>query len=187
SDNWFRFAVQEATPTPTPSMPTTNATANDSTGITVNDTTGQTLLFQLNIGGQKFSTGIAYNPSLQRFWRFRHDAPAHLIIFETSPDSVTWTEQFRAALPANQAALIAELSAGTFKPTAPSEALFDNFLVSPSPRVQFAATAFDARESDGAAHVQIIRTGSDESPASVDFATSDGTAHAGSDYTPTSG
>ncbi|PYT05316.1 MAG: hypothetical protein DMF65_00495 [Acidobacteria bacterium] len=104
------------------------------------------------------------------------------------PDAATWTEQFRATLPANQTELIAELSAGTFKATAsPSEALFDNFLVSPSPRIQFVATAFSARESDGAAHVQIIRTGSDESTASVDFATSDGTAHAGSDYTPTSG
>ena len=109
-------------------------------------------------------------------------------VIETSPDAATWTEQFRATLPANQTELIAELSAGTFKATAsPSEALFDNFLVSPSPRIQFVATAFSAREADGAAHVQIIRTGSDESTASVDFATSDGTAHAGSDYTPVSG
>jgi hypothetical protein len=83
---------------------------------------------------------------------------------------------------------MAELSAGTFKATAsPSEALFDNFLLSPSPRVQFTATAYSVKESDGAAQVQVIRTGSDESPASVKFATSDGTAHAGSDYTATSG
>jgi hypothetical protein len=212
SDNWFRFLVQQATPAPTPSSVTTNATnapqsskspssksasastsPNDPAMLTsrnksANDTTGQTLLFQLSLGGQKFSTGIAYNPSLQRFWRFRYDAPAHLIIFETSPDAATWTEQFRAALPAGQTALIAELSAGTTKATAsPTEALFDNFLLSPSPRVQFSATAFTALESDGAAHVQIVRTGSDESPASVDFATSDGTARAGSDYTPVSG
>ena len=158
------------------------------TAVAANSAAGQTLLFQLGVAGQKFSTGIPYDSSLHRFWRFRFDAPARLVIFETSPDSVAWTEQLRAALPADQTALIAELSAGTFKPTAaPTESLFDNFLLSPTPRVQFSATAFSAVESDGTAQVQVIRTGSDESTAAVDFATSNGTAQAGSDYTHVSG
>jgi hypothetical protein len=184
-DNWLRFDVQDSTAT---SSLTSSATPASAKGGTLNDVSGQTLLFQINVGGSKFSTGVTYNPSLQRFWRFRFDAPARLVIFETSPDDATWTQQFSAALPADQTALIAELSAGTFKATAsPSEALFDNFILSPSPHTQFSATAYSARESDGTAHVQVVRTGSDESPASVDFATSDGTARAGSDYTPASG
>jgi hypothetical protein len=189
-ENWFRFAVQDSTApisSSSPSAPVRSRHASAKGGA-LNDASGQTLLFQINAGGSKFSTGVPYDPSLQRFWRFRYDAPARQIVFETSPDGATWTQQFSATLPADQTALIAELSAGTFKATAsPSEALFDNFLLSPSPHTQFSATAYSARESDGTAHVQVIRTGSDESPASVDFATSDGTAHAGADFTPVSG
>jgi CSLREA domain-containing protein len=192
SDNWFRFAVQDAAATTTATTTATLAsTATPPTpavaksGAGQNIATGQTLLFEINVGGRKFSTGIAYDPALHRFWRFRYDAPARIIVFETSPDAANWTVRFSAQLPADQTALIAELSAGTLRPTAnPTEALFDNFLLSPSPRMQFTATAFNARESDAAAHVQVIRTGSDESPIAVDFTTSDGTARAGSDYTP---
>jgi CSLREA domain-containing protein len=202
SDNWFRFSVQNnaLTPTPsptaspTPSTSPTPATSPTPSGplsaknVAGRDTGGQTLFFEFSVGGQKFSTGVAYNPAQQRFWRFRHDAPARVLIFETSPDAANWTERFRATLPPDQAALIAELSAGTLGPTAsPTEALFDNFLLSPSPQLQFSNATFSAAESNGAAQVQVIRTGSAESPDAVDFATSDGTARAGRDYTPTSG
>jgi hypothetical protein len=185
------------TPTPTPNTSSAqgqpssakstkgNRTANGRSG---GDATGQTLLFELNINGSKTSFGIPYDPAQHRFWRFRHDAPARLIVFETSPDAANWTERFRAQLLANQAQLIAELSAGSFRPSPnPIEALFDNFLVSPSPRMQFTNSASNAREDGGVAQVQVIRTGSDESPVAVDYATSDGTAHAGSDYAASSG
>ncbi len=183
-NNWVRFAVQDATTVTSSSTPTRLVNAKGS----ANGSSVQTLLFQINAGGSKTSFGVEYDPLLQRFWRFRFDAPARTVIFETSPDAATWTVRFSAALPADQTALIAELSAGTFKATAsPSEALFNNYLLSPSPRAQFSATAYSARESDGTAQAQVIRTGSDESTASVNFATSDGTAHAGSDYTSVSG
>ncbi|HEX3557712.1 MAG TPA: FG-GAP-like repeat-containing protein, partial [Pyrinomonadaceae bacterium] len=190
SDHWLRFAVQDGTPTttPTPANSSTPSPPAPAKTVTANDTTGQTLLFELNIGGQKFSTGLAYDPAQHRFWRFRHDAPARVIIFETSPDAATWTERFRATLPPDQTSLIAELSAGTFRPSPrPVEALFDNFLISPSPRLQFGNADSSALESAGTAQVQVIRTGSAESPVSVDFATGDGTARAGRDYTPVSG
>jgi CSLREA domain-containing protein len=175
-----------ASPTPTTS-PTPSGPSSSKAGARA-DTSGQTLFFEFSVGGNKFSTGIDYNPAQQRFWRFRHDAPAHLLIFETSPDAANWTERFRATLPPDQTALIAELSAGTFLPThTPGEALFDNFLISPSPQLQFANPTFSASESAGSAQVQVIRTGSAESPDAVDFATSDGTARAGRDYTATSG
>jgi CSLREA domain-containing protein len=192
ADHYVRFAVQGA------SEPTavTKAHADSSPGTDEgaggradNDSAAQTLLFQLNLGGDKFSAGVTYDPAQHRFWRFRYDAPARLIIFETSPDFAAWTERFRAQLPSDQTALIAELSAGTSRASLnPGEALFDNFLVSPSPRVQFETSAFVVRESDGTARVNVARTGSDESPLSVAYATAaGGTASAGSDYTPVSG
>lgn len=188
-NNWLRFAVQDTT---TVSSLSTNAPKSSrrasASGGASDNPSGQTLLFEINAGGSKTSFGIEYDPSVQRFWRFRFDAPARTVIFETSPDSATWTVRFTAALPADQTALIAELSAGTFKATAaPTEALFDNYLLSPTPRVQFSAASYSVSESDATAEVQVIRTGSDESTAAVNFATSDGTAHAGSDYTATSG
>ncbi|HEV7892871.1 MAG TPA: FG-GAP-like repeat-containing protein [Pyrinomonadaceae bacterium] len=188
-DNWLRFAVQDTTTVSSLSSNAPKSLRRASASVcTPNNTSGQTLLFEINAGGSKTSFGVDYDPSCQRFWRFRFDAPARTVIFETSPDSANWTVQFTAALPADQTALIAELSAGTFKATvAPTEALFDNYLLSPTPRVQFSATAYNVSEADGTAEVQIIRTGSDESTAAVNFATSDGTAHAGSDYTATSG
>jgi CSLREA domain-containing protein len=195
SDNWFRFDVQDNTPAPTPTTTptpghatTTGTTSSAKAAGTGNDSTSQTLFFQFSIGGQKFSTGIPYDPAQHRFWRFRFDATARLIIFETSPDAATWTVRFSAPVATDQTSLIAELSAGTFRPSpSPVGALFDNFLLSPSPRMQFVNSAFNVRESDGTAQVQVIRTGSDENPVSVDFATSDGTARAGGDYKPVSG
>ncbi|HEX8187619.1 MAG TPA: carboxypeptidase regulatory-like domain-containing protein [Pyrinomonadaceae bacterium] len=181
ADNWVRFVVQGA-------AEPAAATKARAEGRAANGSAEQTLLFQLNLGGDKFSAGVTYDPVQHRFWRFRHDAPARLVIFETSPDSVAWTERFRAQLPSDQAALIAELSAGTTRASSnPGEALFDNFLVSPSPRVQFEASAFVARESDGSARVNVVRTGGDDSPLSVAYATAGGTASAGSDYAPASG
>ncbi len=179
--NWVRFVVQNASE---PAF-ATKAQAGSRAGSSLAE---QTLLFQLGIGGDKFSTSIAYDPAQHRFWRFRHEAPARLIVFETSPDFVVWTERLRAQLPANQTALIAELSAGTTRASSnPGEALFDNFLVPPSPRVQFETSTFVVRESGGSARVDVVRTGSDESPLSVVYATTGGTATAGSDYANVSG
>ena len=174
--NWVRFVVQGAAEPPSAAKGAGGARA-------AGGSVDQTLLFQLGIEGSKTSTGVAYDPAQHRFWRFRYEAPPRLVVFETSPDSVVWTEQARARLPADQTALIAELSAGTLRASAdPGEALFDNFLVSPSPRVQFETSAFAARESGGAALVNVVRTGGDDSPLTVAYATSDGTAAAGSDY-----
>jgi CSLREA domain-containing protein len=53
--------------------------------------------------------------------------------------------------------------------------------------VQFTAAAFDVAESKGAATVVVTRTLGTAGAASVDYATSDGTAAAGADYTPASG
>ncbi len=183
AEHYVRFVVQGASEPTAATKPRA-----DSSSSNVSGAAEQTLLFQLSLGPDKFSASVTYDPVQHRFWRFRHDAPARLVIFETSPDFVVWTERFRAQLPSDQAALIAELSAGTSRASRnPGEALFDNFLVPPSPLVQFVSPAFVVRESDGSARVDVLRTGNNESPLSVSYATAGGTASAGSDYTPVSG
>ncbi|MFL6335798.1 MAG: carboxypeptidase regulatory-like domain-containing protein [Pyrinomonadaceae bacterium] len=180
-EHYVRFVVQNS------SEPTATSKSH-AESLAADALAEQTLLFQLNLGGNKFAASVTYDPAQQRFWRFRYDAPARLIIFETSPDFVAWTERFRAQLPSTQAALIAELSAGTTRASLnPGAALFDNFLVSPSPRVQFETSAFSVRESDGTARINVVRTGSDESPLSVAYATGGGTATAGGDYASAAG
>ena len=53
--------------------------------------------------------------------------------------------------------------------------------------LQFSAAAFSVNENLGTATVTVTRTGGSNVPVSVNFATSNGTATAGSDYTATSG
>ncbi|HEU4594438.1 MAG TPA: FG-GAP-like repeat-containing protein [Pyrinomonadaceae bacterium] len=201
-DNWFRFVVEDASP-PTPrasgSKASTGPASSSKTKQAASASTAApsamptpsplNILFQIAIGGAKFSSDpTAFDPSQHRFWRFRHDAPASLVIFETSPDALVWREQFRAEIDRGQTALIAELSAGTTRPNQnPGEALFDNFLLTPSPRLRFTTGGAAASEAAGTVSVEVQRTGSAESPVSVNFTTSDGTATAGSDYTATSG
>ncbi len=57
----------------------------------------------------------------------------------------------------------------------------------PVPVLQFSASAYSVGEGDGVATITVTRTGSTSGTATVHFATSDGTALAGSDYTAASG
>jgi hypothetical protein len=53
--------------------------------------------------------------------------------------------------------------------------------------IQFGATNYNVSESGGSVTVTVTRSGGSASVASVDYATSNGTATAGADYTATSG
>jgi plastocyanin len=53
--------------------------------------------------------------------------------------------------------------------------------------LQFSAATYEAGESDGTATVTVTRAGGSDGVVTVGFATSDGTATAGADYTATSG
>lgn len=53
--------------------------------------------------------------------------------------------------------------------------------------VQFSASTYSVSQSDGSATITVTRTGDDSKVATVQYATSDGTAQAGLDYTATSG
>jgi hypothetical protein len=57
----------------------------------------------------------------------------------------------------------------------------------PQPTIQFSAATYNAGESDNYATITVTRAGSTSATASVDYATSDGTAHQRSDYTLASG
>ena len=53
--------------------------------------------------------------------------------------------------------------------------------------IQFSAASYTAGEGDGSANITVTRTGNAATKTSVDFATSDATAHQRSDYTPAAG
>ena len=59
--------------------------------------------------------------------------------------------------------------------------------VAPAATLQFSTAAFSVNENGGTATITVTRTGGSNVPVSVNYATSNGTATAGSDYTATSG
>jgi hypothetical protein len=94
----------------------------------------QFLVFQVAQNGVSKTFAIAYDPVQHRFWQFRHDQtvttdyPNGAIVFETSPDKVTYKEQFRAAISKPINALQTEISVGTTSSVpAPGSAAFDNY------------------------------------------------------------
>jgi hypothetical protein len=88
------------------------------------------LYFQTMVDGGKSSTQIAYDPTQHRFWRFRHDAAADRILFETSADGQVWAAKRAVPRPIQITALRIELSAGTFNwNDATGTAIFDNLLL----------------------------------------------------------
>ena len=179
-DNWYRFLITDEE---------TAATAT-ARGLQLarNNANGLKLFFQTNLGGSKFSTGINYDPTQHRFLRFRFDAATQRINFETSPNSVVWTLQYSSPISKPVTALVAELSAGTRKATTnPGKAIFDNYLVIAPNTLQFSAASYSVLENGGSVTIMVTRSGGSEGAAGVNFATGDGTARAGSDYTPVTG
>ncbi|HEX6625089.1 MAG TPA: Calx-beta domain-containing protein, partial [Pyrinomonadaceae bacterium] len=187
-DNFFRFLVEDspASPFAPKGEPSRDAASNPLP--TPTPPVPQTLSFQTNFGGLKFSSSVDYDAQQHRHWRFRYDAPAEKVHLETSPDRVVWTIRLTADLRRDQTRLIAELSAGSFGPLMfPTVAIFDNYVVSAPTRLQFAASGFTATENGGAFTVAITRTGATDSPSTVDYATRAGTATPGADYDNASG
>ena len=57
----------------------------------------------------------------------------------------------------------------------------------PVPAVRFSSPTYRAKENQGSVVLTVIRSGASSRPVTVQFATSDGTAHAGTDYRARSG
>jgi uncharacterized repeat protein (TIGR01451 family) len=179
SDNWYRFVVQDN------SMPPLATSLEKDGGPIKPGDTGQIMLFQFNQNGSKFSAGLGYDPLQFRFWRFRFDTSAHKVYLETSPDSQVWTIRLTADLAAGVNSLMSEIAAGTIGPTpGAGAAAFDNYALADT-RIEFSAPAFSAREDGDSAGalITVTRTGITDNPSTVGFATEDGTAAGGSDYT----
>ncbi len=187
-DNFFRFLVEDspATPFAPRQEPSRASVANPLP--TPTPPVPQTLSFQISFGGAKLFSSVDYDPQQHRHWRFRYDAPAEKVHLETSPDRVVWTIRLTADLRRDQTRLIAELSAGSFGPLMfPTVAIFDNYVVAAPTRLQFASSGFTATENGGAFTVAVTRTGTTDSPTTVDYATRAGTATPGADYDNASG
>jgi hypothetical protein len=85
--------------------------------------------FQSENAGVSTSMFIPYDPIAHKYLRIRHDAVADQVVWETSPDSATWTEQRRVARPFLLAAVRAEIEGGTYRvETDPGEAIIDDFV-----------------------------------------------------------
>ncbi len=96
-------------------------------------TGGGNFLFQDMTNGAMSRAVIPYSASY-RFWRFRHDATADQIVWETSADGIIWVAQRRAARGFSITALQVELIAGKYTASTPaSAAVFDNLRVDPNP------------------------------------------------------
>ena len=127
------------------------------------------LIFQVTVGGQLTSLSIPYDSVQHRYMRFRHEPLTNAIIFETSPDNITFTERHRVTLVRSVSALTAELSAGTSTPTdPPGQTVFDNFQLVTN-TFQFSANSFSITEGNAPAQLSVTRTGNTATPATVEY------------------
>ncbi len=184
SENNYSFIV-----TPGQTLPTADASKGRAAArVSGTAADSLTLFFQVIIGGEKFSTGILYDPVEHRFWRFRLDTPAQTINFETSSDKQAWKLRYKASILKSPTALVSELSAGTTRATInPGKAVFDNYEVGGANTFRFSTSNYMVTETGGSIQITVLRTGSTESSAVVNYATSGGNATPASDFTAASG
>jgi hypothetical protein len=120
-----------------------------------------TLVMQRKSAGNVTSQTLAYNPTLHRWWRIRHDQTTNSLYWETSADGASWLTRRSETVTLSPKVLYIEVTAGTYEPeSAPGFASFDNvqlellgisdtFDASRNPEhftpdvVQLGATAFD--------------------------------------------
>jgi hypothetical protein len=88
----------------------------------------KTLYLEKRVRGTTSRVSILYSSREHRFWRFRHDQVADSIVFETSPDGLTWTAKHMVTREISITAIYNELNAGTSEiVNIPGIAVFDNF------------------------------------------------------------
>ncbi|HEV7397213.1 MAG TPA: FG-GAP-like repeat-containing protein [Pyrinomonadaceae bacterium] len=181
--NFYRFVIH-TTGTGTTLAPTVKGRNGIERPL---DPSASQLIFQVAVGGGPTqSISIDYDPIQHRFMRFRHQPALNAIDFETSPDNINFTLRYRVTLQKSVSALTAELSAGTSNPASSDPTRFETFnLVTNT--FQFSAANYSVAESDGSILITVTRQGSLTDTASVDFATSDGTARQKTRYTSAAG
>ncbi|HEX6182697.1 MAG TPA: Calx-beta domain-containing protein, partial [Pyrinomonadaceae bacterium] len=147
------------------------------------------LIFEIVLGGSKTHTAsVSYDPTKHRHWRIRFDAPASVVIFETSPDGNDWenpcppSQSCRFPVGGAFTDVAAELIAGTDGRTNnPCTAVFDDYEVANPTGIGFDPTNFPASEKDRTIPLKLTRTGDVTSRAAVAYTL------AGDDGTPLPG
>jgi hypothetical protein len=87
-----------------------------------------TLYFQSRFKGVKSPKSVPYNAAQHRFWRFRHNAEANLLLWETSSDGTTWFVRDAETPQVPLTGVYVALSAGSYQIVKePGTAAFDNF------------------------------------------------------------
>jgi hypothetical protein len=153
-DNFYRFVVTNAGD---PALG--RVLKSGALGVWGLSAAAPVLVFQVKVDGVVSQRVIPYDPTEHRYWRFRHEAQSRSIVFETSPNGVSYTERHRVLLEKSVSSLACELSAGTATPVGdPGQAVFDNLSLLSS-AAQFAATNITVNEGEGRAVVTITRSG----------------------------
>jgi hypothetical protein len=101
--------------------------ANDSSNSVAMLATGNTLSARITVAGvgTKIGPSIPLDPVAHRWWRIREASGT--TYFDTSPDSVTWTNRWSVADPINLTSLdIILMSGGSKTESEGSGAIFDN-------------------------------------------------------------
>jgi hypothetical protein len=92
-----------------------------------------TLYLEQRVAGITTKEQFQFVKSTDRFWRFRHDASADSIAFETSADGAVWITKWTVKRTFPLTAVRMELSAGTSELiAAPGVAIFDNLRLGPN-------------------------------------------------------
>ncbi len=115
--------------------------------------------------------------------------------FSAVNPSTTWKQAFilltkTATAPATDLTKISAIRTAWvpyFKAAVINLGTVDTLLPGGEPSLQFSAANFSVSESGGTATITVTRTGSTAEAVTVDYATSTGTATAGTDYTATNG
>ena len=94
---------------------------------------GSQMWFEQTVNGVRDFTVASYDPLAHRVWRIRQDMTTDRILFELSPDGVTWTTARSIVRGFAVNLLRVELAAGSYQPEpAPGIAIFDNVFWSSS-------------------------------------------------------
>ena len=103
----------------------------DSNNYYLIDVGAGSIVFDSITNGVRDRTLGNFNPTTQRFWRYRHDAAAGTVNFEASPDGITWTTYKSIAPTFPLTGVRALLGAGAWGTGngAPGTAVYDNFRV----------------------------------------------------------
>lgn len=87
-----------------------------------------TIYFKQRVASVNTNSNVAYNATNHLWWRIRHTPSNDHILWDTSTDGASWTNQRDVARPITITALKVELCAGTFGSDAsPGHAYFDDF------------------------------------------------------------